>query len=169
METSKTMENLKEAFTGESQANRRYLAFASAAEEEGYPQVAKLLRAAAAAETVHAHNHLRAMGGVKSTRENIMTALDGETYEFKTMYPGFLADAAEEGESQARWSLKIASEVERIHASLYRRAAEALERSRDLPQTEFYVCTVCGNTVENAPPERCPICDAPAESFSKVA
>ena len=168
MDMTKTKENLKEAFAGESQANRKYLAFAKKADDEGYPQVAKLFRAAAAAETVHAHNHLRIMGGVKSTAENLMEAVEGETYEFKNMYPGFLADAAEEGENQASWSFNIANEVEKIHAGLYKKAVEALKQKRDIPKVEFYVCKVCGNTVENNPPERCPICNAPAKSFDKV-
>jgi rubrerythrin len=166
---TKTVENLKVAFAGESQANRKYLAFAKKADEEGYPQVAKLFRAAAAAETVHAHNHLRIMGGVKGTAENLLEAVSGETYEFKTMYPEFLADAAEEGENQASWSFNIANEVEKVHAGLYQRAAEALKAGRDIPRVEFYVCRVCGNTVENKPPERCPICNAPAKSFDKAA
>jgi rubrerythrin len=169
MEMTKTKENLKAAFAGESQANRKYLAFAKKAEDEGYPQVAKLFRAAAAAETVHAHNHLRIMGGIKSTAENLQEAVEGETYEFKTMYPEFLADAAEEGENQASWSFNIANEVEKIHAGLYKKAAEALKQKRDISQVESYFCKVCGNTVENKPPERCPICNAPAKSFDKVA
>ena len=166
---TKTAENLKAAFAGESQANRKYLAFAKKADDEGYPQVAKLFRAAAAAETVHAHNHLRVMGGVKTTAENLREAVDGETHEFKVMYPEFLAEAADEGENQASWSFNVANEVEKIHAGLYRKAAEALKQKRDIPQTEFYVCRVCGNTVENKPPEKCPICGAPAKSFDKVA
>ena len=166
---TKTKENLKTAFAGESQANRKYLAFAKKAEGEGYPQVAKLFRAAAAAETVHAHNHLRIMGGINSTAENLQEAVEGETYEFKTMYPEFLADSAEEGENQASWSFNIANEVEKIHAGLYKKATEALKQKKDIPQVEFYVCKVCGNTVENKPPEKCPICNAPAKSFDKVA
>ena len=165
---SKTMENLAAAFAGESQANRKYLAFAKKAEKEGYPQIAKLFKAAAAAETVHAHNHLRILGGIKSTIENIEEAITGETYEFKTMYPEFLDVAAEEQENQASWSFNIANEVEKIHAKLYTKASEALKENRDIPQVEFYVCNVCGNTVENKPPEKCPICNARAKAFIKV-
>ena len=165
---SKTKDNLKAAFAGESEANRKYLAFAKKADEEGYPQIAKLFRAAAAAETVHAHNHLRIMGGIKSTAENLQEAIEGETYEFKQMYPEFLKDAAEEGDNMASWSFNIANEVEKIHAGLYKKAAESLKKSQDAPHVDYYVCKVCGNTVEGAPPDRCPICNAPAKSFNKV-
>ncbi|MBN2335700.1 rubrerythrin family protein [Candidatus Bathyarchaeota archaeon] len=165
---SKTKENLKAAFAGESEANRKYLAFAKKADEEGYPQVAKLFRAASAAETVHAHNHLRIMGGIRSTAENLQEAIDGETYEFKQMYPGFLEVAAEENENQASWSFNIANEVEKIHADLYEKAAESLKKKQDISHVDYYVCKVCGNTVEGSPPERCPICNAPAKSFNKV-
>jgi rubrerythrin len=165
---SKTLENLKAAFAGESQANRKYLAFAKKAEEEGYPQIAKLFKAAAYAETVHAHNHFRIMNGVKSTKENIMEAISGETYEFKTMYPEFLDVAAEEGENQASWSFNIANEVEKIHADLYQKAAETLKVEADLKAVDYFVCEVCGNTVEGSPPEKCPICNAKAKAFTKI-
>ena len=165
---SKSMENLAAAFAGESQANRKYLAFAKKAEEEGYPQIAKLFKAAAAAETVHAHNHLRIMGGIKSTKENIKEAIDGETYEFKTMYPEFLEIAAQEGENQASWSFNIANEVEKIHAGLYQKASASLKKDSDLEAVEYYVCGVCGNTVEGHPPDKCPICKAGVKAFKKV-
>jgi rubrerythrin len=165
---NKTKDNLKAAFAGESQANRKYLAFAKKAKDEGYPQIAKLFKAAAAAETVHAHNHLRILGGIRSTVENIEEAISGETYEFKTMYPEFLDVAAEEQENQASWSFNIANEVEKIHAKLYQKASEALKENRDLSAVEFFVCKVCGNTVENQPPEKCPICNASAKSFFKI-
>jgi rubrerythrin len=168
IEMSKTTENLAEAFSGESQANRKYLAFAKRAEDEGYPQIAKLFRAAAAAETVHAHNHLRVMGGIKSTKENILEAINGETYEFKQMYPEFLDVAAEEGENQASWSFNIANEVEKIHAGLYQKASAALSKDSDLERTEYYICSVCGNTVEGSPPDKCPVCNAGVKAFSIV-
>ncbi len=165
---SKSKENLKSAFAGESQANRKYLAFAKKADEEGYPQIGKLFRASAAAETVHAHNHLRIMGGIKSTAENLQEAIEGYTYDFKQMYPKFLKVAAEEGENQASWSFNIANEVEKIHAGLYMKAAESLKKNQDTPHVDYYVCKVCGNTVEGSPPDKCPICNAPAKSFNKV-
>ena len=114
-----TVDNLNEAFAGESQANRKYLAFAKKAEEEGYPQIGMLFKAAAAAETVHAHNHLRIMGGINSTKNNVLEAIQGETHEYTEMYPEFLEVAAEEGENQASWSFNIANEVEKIHAGLF--------------------------------------------------
>jgi len=168
IEMSKTMDNLAAAFAGESQANRKYLAFAKRADDEGYPQVAKLFRAAAAAETVHAHNHLRIMGGIHTTKENIMEAINGETYEFNDMYPDFLKVAEEEGEKQAVWSFDIANEVEKIHADLYKKASMALNKDSDLETVDYYVCSVCGNTVEGNPPDKCPICKAGKKAFDKV-
>lgn len=164
----KTQDNLAAAFAGESQANRRYLAFAKQADKDGFPQIAKLFRAASAAETVHALNHLRIMGGIRSTAENLQEAIEGETFEFTEMYPKFLEVAGEEGENQASWSFNIANQVEEIHAGLYRAAAEAVKKGNDLEEVDYYVCQVCGNTVENSPPEKCPICNAPASSFLKI-
>ena len=165
---NKSKENLAAAFAGESQANRKYLAFANRAEAEGYPQIGKLFKAAAAAETVHAHNHLRIMGGINDTKENVQEAITGETHEFMEMYPEFLDVAAEEGENQASWSFNIANEVEKIHADLYKKAAVALTEDTDLEDMDYYVCDVCGNTVEGSPPAKCPICNAGAKAFTKV-
>lgn len=160
-----TMENLEGAFTGESMANRKYLAFAKKAEEEGHPQVARLFRAAAAAETVHAHNHLDIMGGIKSTEENLKEAIDGETYEFTEMYPGFIEEAKVEGNNKATWSFKVANEVEAIHAELYKKALDNIGNNEEV---DYYVCRVCGNTVEDGAPDVCPICGAPASKFEKI-
>ncbi len=162
---SKTLENLKEAFAGESQANRRYLAFAKKADEEGYPQAARLFRAAAEAETVHAHAHLRVMKGVKSTRENIQEAIDGETFEFTKMYPKMLGEAKEEGNRQAAMSFDNANKVEEIHANLYKEALEELGKNEE---AAYYVCQVCGNTVEKEAPGKCPVCGVPKKMFKKV-
>jgi len=164
----KTMDNLRDAFAGESQANRRYLAFAKKAEQDGYPQAARLFRAAAEAETVHAHNHLRIMGGIKSTQENLQEAIGGETFEYKEMYPGYINTAAAEGNKEAGWSFNVANKVEEIHAGLYRKAADALKAGKDVPKVDYYVCRVCGNTVEGSPPDKCPICGAPKTAFNKV-
>ncbi len=164
-----TKENLKEAFAGESQANRKYLAFAKKADEDGLPQVAKLFRAAAEAETVHAHAHLRVLGGIKSTAENLETAIAGEGEEFKEMYPKFLAEAQAEGEKPAEISFKNALAVEEIHHGLYSKALEAVKSGGDLPATPIYVCPVCGNTVEGSPPEKCPICGVPGDKFMEIA
>jgi len=155
-----TKDNLASAFAGESQANRRYLAFAKKAKKDGYPNIAKLFKAAAAAETIHAHNHLRVMGGIGSTAENVEEAINGETHEFKEMYPGFLATAKEAGESQAAWSFDVALQVEKVHAKLYEGAKTALEAGKDLETEKFWVCKVCGNTFENEHPEKCPVCNA---------
>jgi rubrerythrin len=166
---TKTDENLKAAFAGESQANRLYLAFAKKAEEEGLTQTAKLFRAAAEAETVHALNHIRITGQVKSTLENLGTAVTGETYEFKKMYPEFIAEAKKEGNKQAAYSFDLANKVEQIHAGLYQKAIDALKNKKELAKVDYYVCSVCGNTVEGSAPEKCPICGSPKEKFFKPA
>ncbi|MCK4479445.1 MAG: rubrerythrin family protein [Promethearchaeota archaeon] len=165
---SKTEENLKTAFAGESQANRKYLAFAEKAEKEGFPQVAKIFRAAAAAETVHAHNHLRVLGGIKSTKENIKAAVEGEHYEFTKMYPEFLEDAKNEGNKDAERSFHLANEVEKVHHKLYEVALEAVENGKDLEKKDVYICPVCGYTHEGEPPEVCPVCGAVKKVFKKI-
>jgi rubrerythrin len=163
-----TMENLKKAFAGESQANRKYLAFAKKAEEDGFSQVAKLFRAAADAETVHAHAHLRVMGGIKGTAENLEEAIEGEGFEFNQMYPEFLAEAQTEGMKPAEFSFKHALAVEEIHHGLYAKALESVKAGADLPETPIYVCPVCGNTVEGSVPEQCPICNVPGDRFVEI-
>jgi len=163
-----TRENLQEAFAGESQANRKYLAFAGKAESDGYPHIAKLFRAAAAAETVHAHAHFRVMGEVQGTAENLQAAIDGEGFEFKEMYPKFLAEAQRENNQKAALSFGNALAVERIHHGLYSDALDALNSGNDLPEASIYVCNVCGNTVTGEPPDKCPICNALKERFDKV-
>ena len=160
-----TEKNLQEAFAGESQANRKYLAFAKKAVIEGYKQIAKLFRAAAEAETVHAMNHLRALGSIKSTKENLEEAIGGETYEFQKMYPQMIEDAKSEGNKKAEITFKYANAVEKIHAELYK---EALENLGNNPEFDYYVCHVCGNTVEVEPPDKCPICGSLKKMFKKV-
>jgi len=164
-----SMENLTAAFAGESQANRKYLAFAKKADEDGFPQVAKLFRAAAEAETIHAHAHLRVMGGIKTTIENLEEGVEGEAHEFKDMYPEFLATAQEEGNKPAEFSFKNALAVEEIHHSLYENALEIVKGGEDLPEGKIYVCPVCGNTVENEVPGTCPVCNVPGAKFYEVA
>ena len=166
---TKTDENLKAAFAGESQANRMYLAFAKKAEEEGLPQIAKLFQAAAKAETVHALNHLRAMGQVKSTIDNLGTAVSGETHEFKKMYPEFIEDAKKEENSKALLSFDYANKVEQIHAVLYQKALDALKNKTQSAKADYYVCPVCGNTFEGSAPDRCPICATPKDKFMKIS
>ena len=165
---AKTEENLKAAFAGESQANRMYLAFAKKADEEGFPQVAKLFRAAAEAETVHALNHLRVMGQIKSTLDNLGTAVSGETYEFKKMYPDFMEDAKKESNKAALQSFDYANKVEQIHANLYQKAVESLKGKKDLAKADMYVCPVCGNTFEGNVPDACPICATMKAKFMKI-
>ena len=140
---TKSEEDLMAAFAGESQANRKYLAFAKIANKDGFPQVAKVFRAAAAAETVHAHNHLRAVGGIKSTIENVKAAIEGEHYEFSKMYPEMIKHAEEDDNKKALRSFKYANEVEKIHHKLYSAALEATESGKDLPEKKMYVCPVC--------------------------
>lgn len=162
---SKTEKNLADAFAGESQANRRYLAYAEKAEDESLPGIAKLFRAVAAAETIHAHKHLRTAGKVGGTKENLQDALAGETHEFKSMYPQMIADAKEEGQRSAEISFTYANEVEKVHAGLY---TKALEDPAAFPVQDYYVCKICGYTVEGAAPDKCPVCGANAKAFLKV-
>jgi len=165
---SKTEENLKAAFAGESQANRKYLAFAEKADKEGFSQVAKVFRAAAAAETVHAHSHLRVLGGIKSTKENIKEAIEGEHYEFTSMYPEFIKDAKKEGNVNAERTFNYANEVEQVHHKLYEAALEAVESGTDLEKEDLYICPVCGYTHEGDPPDKCPVCGAAKKVFKKI-
>ena len=163
-----TSENLNAAFSGESQANRTYLAFAKKAEKEGLSQIAKLFRAAAYAETVHALNHLEIIGKSKSTIENLKSAVSGETHEFDEMYPEFIQIAKKENKKKAEWSFNVANKVEKIHAGLFSKAIENLENNKELTDIDYYVCKVCGNTVESSAPDRCSICGAPKESFERI-
>lgn len=165
---TKSEENLNAAFAGESQANRKYLAFAEKADKEGFPQVAKLFRAAAAAETVHAHSHLRVLGGIKSTKENIQAAVEGEHHEFTEMYPEFIEDAKAEDNKGAERTFNYANEVEKIHHKLYETALEAVENGKDLEKQDIYICPVCGYTHEGKPPEKCPVCGTVKKMFKKI-
>jgi len=161
-----TMDCLKDAFAGESQANRKYLAFAKKADQEGYTQVARMFRAAAAAETVHAHAHLRAMGGIGSTRENLQEAVSGETYEFRSMYPDMIRTAEAEGHETALRSFRFANEAEKIHAELYSGFLQTLDQDQgDYP---FFVCPVCGHTIGREAPESCPICGTKGSMYMRI-
>ncbi len=163
---SKTVQSLKEAFAGESQANRKYLAFAAKADQEGYPQVARLFRAAAEAETIHAHNHLRVLKGIKSTKENLQEAIDGETHEFKQMYPEMIEAAKAEGQKDAVRTFNFANEVEKVHAQLYQKLLDGLGKPQE--NVPYYICPVCGFTVEKEPPGTCPVCGTKGEMFKKI-
>jgi rubrerythrin len=165
-----TGDNLKAAFAGESQANRKYLAFAKKAEADGRPQVAKLFRAAAAAETIHAHAHFRVMKGVGTTAENLKAAIAGEAYEYKEMYPGFVATAESEGEKGALTSFRNALTVEKTHHDLFAAALAAIDGGKDLKAAEIWVCEVCGHThVGDEAPERCPVCSALKKAFARIS
>ena len=166
-DNSKSMTNLQEAFAGESQANRKYLAFAKQADAEGFTQVAKLFRAASEAETVHAHSHLKAMGGINATKENLQEAIAGETHEFKSMYPLMITEAEQEGHAQALRSFKFANEVEKVHAGLYTNALETLGQKGEV--FDYFVCNICGHTVEKAAPEKCVVCGAGSKAFIQVS
>jgi len=163
---SKTIENLLAAFAGESQANRKYLAFAEKAEKEGYKQIAKLFRAVAQAETVHAMNHLKAAGAIESTEENLKAAIGGENYEVDSMYPPMLEEAEAAGDKKAATSFKWALEVEKVHALLYKKMLDLL--GKELPETDYYVCPVCGYTHEGKFEGKCPVCNTPGERFERI-
>lgn len=163
-----TEDNLKEAFAGESQANRRYLFFADKVDEEGNPVIARLFRAAAEAETVHARNHLRALGDIKSTRENLKAAIEGEHYEFTEMYPAFIEQAKAEGNQEAEVSFTWANKVEKIHHALYEKALKSLDGGAPLKDEPYFVCQGCGYTVGGEAPEKCPVCGAPRKMFKRV-
>lgn len=162
---TKTQDDLKTAFSGESQANQRYLAFAKKADQEGFAQIARLFRAAAAAESVHAGNHLRADEGVKSTLENLKEALGGENYEVNSMYPPMLATAQEENQKKAATSFGWALEVEKIHAALY---AEAINNMDSKEDYEYTICPFCGYTHKGPAPEKCPVCGASGSKFETI-
>ncbi|HSD59099.1 MAG TPA: rubrerythrin family protein [Methanotrichaceae archaeon] len=164
---TKTEDALKEAFAGESQANRKYTAFAAQAENDGFPQAARLFRAAAEAEAIHAANHLKALKAIRSTKENLREAIAGETHEFKEMYPEMIQTAKAEGVKDAERTLSYANAVEEYHAKLYHDMLEGLEKSKqeDYP---YFVCPVCGMTVEKEPPEKCPVCGVKGSMFRKV-
>src|SRR5512146_943239 len=164
---TKTEEALKAAFAGESQANRKYTAFAAQAENDGFPQASRLFRAAAEAEAIHAANHLKALKAVRATKENLREAIAGETHEFKEMYPEMIKTAKAEGVKDAERTLSYANAVEEYHAKLYHDMLEGLEKSKqeDYP---YFVCPVCGMTVEKKPPEKCPVCGVKGSMFRKV-
>jgi rubrerythrin len=164
-----TPNNLQAAFAGESQANRKYLAFAAKAEAEGYSQIARLFRAVAAAETVHAHAHLRVMQAVGDTKQNLQAAVAGECYEFEDMYPKFIAEAETEGNRGAVHSFRNAMAVEKTHFDLYSKALESVGAGKDLADAPIYVCDVCGHTAAGEVPDKCPVCGASKAKFKEVA
>ncbi len=162
-----TADNLATAFAGESQANRKYLAFAAKAEKEGWKSIARLFRAAAEAETIHALAHFNNMGGVGSTADNLKAAVAGETYEYTKMYPPMLEQALADGH-KAKTMFGFALKAEEVHAKLYTAALKAIESGQDLDGAEIYLCPVCGDIEIGKPPAKCPICGAPGEKFRKI-
>jgi len=165
---SKTSENLEFAFAGESQASRKYTFFAEKAEEEGYKQIARLWRATAEAETVHARNHLKVIQGIKSTKDNLLASIGGENHEFTEMYPGFIKQAEFEGQKEAKSSFALANNVEQIHHGLFQGVLSKLEKGQTMEEKPFYVCQYCGNTVEGEAPAKCPVCGAPKRMFKRI-
>jgi len=163
-----TIENIKEAFAGESQANQKYRAFAKQAEEQGFPNIARLFRTAAEAERIHAEGHLRNLPGIGSTAENIKAAIEGESHEYMWMYPPML-EQAETDQHRAKTMFGYAMKAEAVHAELYKRALEAVEHGQDLGEAKFYLCPVCGHIEFGVPPERCPICGTPNAKYVEVA
>ncbi len=164
----KSDDNLKTAFAGESQANRKYIAFSRKAEQDGFPQVAKLFMAASEAETVHALNHLRVLKEVGSTSDNLKAAKNGEVYEHNIMYPDFIKEAESENRNDAKMTFDYANKVEKVHAGLYQEAIEAVESDKDLEVADYSVCQICGYTVKGEAPDVCPICGSVKERFKKV-
>jgi rubrerythrin len=160
-----TKDNLKAAFAGESQAHMKYAAFSDKAEKEGWPNVAKLFRATSYAELVHATSHLRVLGGIGASADNLTAAIGGETYEVEEMYPAFLAVAEAQGQKRAIQSMNWAMEAEKGHAELYSKAKAAVEAGQDVELDQVYVCGRCGWTGIGEAPDECPVCQAKKELF----
>ncbi len=158
---------LREAFAGESQAHLRYLVFADVAEREGLPNIARLFRAASLSEQIHATNHLRVLGGVGTTAQNLKAAFGGENFEVAEMYPAYMEVAKLQEEKGAVTSMARAFEAEKVHAALYTRAEQKAEAKQDMALKEVYVCEACGYTMEGDMPDRCPICGAVHTRFKK--
>jgi len=164
----KTQENLQSAFAGESQANHRYLFFANKAEQESHPQIARLFRAAAEAETVHARNHFAVMDGVGSTKDNLTAGVMGEHYEFTRVYPPFIEQAKTDQSRKAQITFEYANKVEQIHHNHFQEALDALNAGQKLKDEPYFVCQVCGNTVAGEALEKCPVCGAPRTKFKRM-
>jgi rubrerythrin len=162
-----TNSNLQSAFAGESQAHIRYANFAERAVKDGLANVARLFEAASASEQIHAGNHLKALDGVQDTPSNLTAAAGGEEFEIEEMYPTYIATAEQQAEKKAQRSMNNALQAEKIHLALYRRAAEDLTAGKDIEKVDYYVCPVCGYTMEGVPPDVCPVCGAKHELFRK--
>ncbi len=161
-----TSGNLKDAFAGESQAHMKYAIFSDVAAKEGYPNVARMFKAISHAELVHARNHLKELGDVKRSEENLQTAIDGETFEVEDMYPAYKAVAELQNEKGAVRSTTYALEAEKIHADMYSHAKKTVASGSDIQLGPVQICEVCGHTVEGAAPDYCPVCGVPASQFT---
>jgi rubrerythrin len=164
----KTMDHAAEAYAGESQANRKYAGFSEKAAAEGFPNVAKLFKAASEAEAIHARRLLFVLGAVDSTAENLKSSVEGETHEYTEMYPAFIDDAKKERQTEAETVFTHAMKAEQVHAGRYKAALEAVKEGKDIEVQAVYLCPVCGNIEYNNPPEKCPICGVPARMFRTV-
>jgi len=162
-----TQDNLSEAFAGESQANQKYRSFAEKAEKDGFPNVARLFRTTAEAERIHAAGHLRALEGVGSTADNLQAAIDGETHEYTKMYPP-MVEQAEVDNHRAKIMFNFAVKAEAVHAQRYKTALETVQQGKDLTETQFYLCPVCGYIEFGDPPANCPVCSAKGERFVQI-
>jgi rubrerythrin len=160
-----TEEFLNSAFSGESMAHMKYTIFAEVAEKEGYPNIARLFRAIAYAELVHAKNHLNALGKIKDTISNLETGYQGESFEIDEMYPAYKSVADMQEEKSASRSMGFALEAEKIHRAMYAEAKEKAEKQEDLEIGGIYICPICGYTVEGEAPDRCPVCGVSKEKF----
>jgi rubrerythrin len=162
-----TEKSLQEAFAGESMAHMKYLLFSDVAEKEGYPNIARLFKATAYAEQVHAHNHARLLGYAKKTVENLGAGFEGETFEVDEMYPAYDAIAKAQGEKGAEKSIHFAVEAEKIHAKYYTQAKEGAEKNKDMNIGDIYICPVCGFTEIGQAPDKCPVCGVAKDKFNK--
>jgi len=160
-----TERSLSDAFGGESMAHMRYQHFADKADAEGLSEVARMFRAISYAEQVHAGNHLRELGDIGSTSENLQTAFNGETFEIQEMYPVYNETAKFQDEDGAVRSTHYALEAEKIHADWYARAKEMVNKGEDVKVGKIQICSVCGHTREGEAPDKCPICGASKDKF----
>lgn len=163
-----TIDNLHDAFAGESQAFQKYSAFAKKAEREGFVNIAKLFKTTAQAEKIHAEGHLKALDAISSTAENLQSAINGETYEYTEMYPPMAEMASTDGH-KAKTMFRFALEAEKVHADIYTRALEAVKNGVDLDVTDFYLCPICGYIELGKPEDKCPVCGALAKVFTTIA
>ncbi|MCX6567937.1 MAG: rubrerythrin family protein [Candidatus Aminicenantes bacterium] len=160
-----TEENVKAALAGESQAHIKYLAFSDKAAAEKLPNIARAFKANAYAEQVHAANHLKTLGGIGTTKDNLDAAVGGENFEVEEMYPAYLAVAQAQGEKVAEKFLGWALAAEKIHAGIYKDARAAVESGRDIAFKPVHVCSFCGFTMEGDAPDKCPLCGTPKDKF----